>query len=131
MRISDWSSDVCSSDLHLAGIGVDRHLVRIVLADDHVAGERVAVVHEAVPGLLAGRNAGVVARGHHMGLAAAAAREPALEAQEMPLLAALPVRCRTLLARRQFTDSTPVTTESAQGDGAEVPDAQGKPGPPA
>src|SRR3546814_11384158 len=57
MRISDWSSDVCSSDL------------------DHVAGERVAVVHEAVPGLLAGRKAGVVARGHHMGLGADAQGE--------------------------------------------------------
>src|SRR3546814_14117398 len=84
MRISDWSSDVCSSDL------------------DHVAGERVAVVHEAVPGLLAGRKAGVVARGHHMGLGADAQGEPALEEKEMLLLEDVPVRWRTLLARRQF-----------------------------
>src|SRR3546814_17376380 len=114
MRISDWSSDVCSSDLHLAGIGVDRHLVRIVLADDHVAGERVAVVHEAVPGLLAGRKAGVVARGHHMGLGADAQGEPALEEKEMLLLEALTVRWRTLLARRPFLECHAATIDFAQ-----------------
>src|SRR3546814_9909653 len=89
---------------HLAGVWLDRHLVRIVVADDHVAGERVAVVHEAVPGLLAGRKAGVVARGHHMGLGADAQGEPALEEKEMLLLEDVPVRWRTLLARRQFLD---------------------------
>src|SRR3546814_16958355 len=26
MRISDWSSDVCSSDLHLANLQLERHM---------------------------------------------------------------------------------------------------------
>src|SRR3546814_2889931 len=108
MRISDWSSDVCSSDL------------------DHVAGERVAVVHEAVPGLLAGRKAGVVARGHHMGLGADAQGEPALEEKEMLLLEDVPVRWRTLLARRQFLDRHADTIAVAKRGEAEVSVAHGK-----
>src|SRR3546814_5772052 len=34
MRISDWSSDVCSSDLHAGAAGVDREL-RVPGRDDH------------------------------------------------------------------------------------------------
>src|SRR3546814_9624538 len=35
MRISDWSSDVCSSDLHLlARVGRERQRDRVRLADD-------------------------------------------------------------------------------------------------
>src|SRR3546814_4524201 len=37
MRISDWSSDVCSSDLHLLmrNVGVDRHFIaRKVVVDE-------------------------------------------------------------------------------------------------
>src|SRR3546814_9072801 len=37
MRISDWSSDVCSSDLHLVYVGDARDAVAVGLAPDRLA----------------------------------------------------------------------------------------------
>src|SRR3546814_10521070 len=91
MRISDWSSDVCSSDL-------DRDLVGIALADDHIAAGRAAVVDQAVPGLLPGRKADVVARRHGVAFGADADGEATLEEIEVLLLEDVPVRGRALHA---------------------------------
>src|SRR3546814_4602488 len=72
MRISDWSSDVCSSDLHLVELGelrdaVGRHAHRVLRGEELVAGAarqhlalarvqrrpgRVVVGRIVVPGLL-------------------------------------------------------------------------------
>src|SRR3546814_15050462 len=41
MRISDWSSDVCSSDLHVAGAGI--HQEQDALAVDHRLDVEMAV----------------------------------------------------------------------------------------
>src|SRR3546814_3200037 len=36
MRISDWSSDVCSSDLQIADIGRDEHPARLRGVEPHI-----------------------------------------------------------------------------------------------
>src|SRR3546814_2581435 len=41
MRISDWSSDVCSSDLRIEGFGRQRELVHVAVADLAVAQRRL------------------------------------------------------------------------------------------
>src|SRR3546814_7035547 len=119
MRISDWSSDVCSSDL-------DRDLVGIALADDHIAAGRAAVVDQAVPGLLSGRKADVVARGHGVASGADANGEAALEDIEVLLLEDVPVRGRTLHAGRQLLDRHADTVGLAQRGEAQVPVAHGE-----
>ena len=43
------------ADLHLAGVGIDDHVVRILLADHHEADGRVGLVDEAVTRPLPGR----------------------------------------------------------------------------
>src|SRR3546814_9392871 len=44
MRISDWSSDVCSSDLFYAGITVDEMTCRFALDDCETAHQALAIV---------------------------------------------------------------------------------------
>src|SRR3546814_1420513 len=50
MRISDWSSDVCSSDLlavgaHGIGLGIDLDLRHIVIVHHVLLGHRAAALH--------------------------------------------------------------------------------------
>src|SRR3546814_10043942 len=78
MRISDWSSDVCSSDLTLVGL---RGEPRIVMVDDHSvdvppADHMLVVRNDDVPGMIAavtGRlgEAGVNIDDMHLGRSAA------------------------------------------------------------
>src|SRR3546814_1099146 len=44
MRISDWSSDVCSSDLHLGTVAKEGEVRRRAVADAHLSGEGGVVV---------------------------------------------------------------------------------------
>src|SRR3546814_19412750 len=41
MRISDWSSDVCSSDLKRSKIKKDLHAAEVILDEDHYGLEKV------------------------------------------------------------------------------------------
>src|SRR3546814_1151816 len=56
MRISDWSSDVCSSDLHLAGLDVDQVIV--------VRFGRGLVARTAVAEIMAIEDAGLLEQPH-------------------------------------------------------------------
>src|SRR3546814_20677457 len=53
MRISDWSSDVCSSDLYhrLVAVGADAHLDLVLEVD--AVDEFEEAVHEMLPALFA------------------------------------------------------------------------------
>src|SRR3546814_13179556 len=71
MRISDWSSDVCSSDLH-AAVDLDRlvgdprqHLGRIELGRSDLAVGRQALVE--APGAREGQPVGGVDLRYHVG----------------------------------------------------------------
>src|SRR3546814_4570126 len=50
MRISDWSSDVCSSDLQAAVIADDRRDLHVVVDHVHAGEQRHVVVEAAVVG---------------------------------------------------------------------------------
>ena len=89
---------------HLVAVGIDRHLVRIALAHDHVAAGRAAVVDEAMARLLPGREAGVVARLHRVAFRAEPQGERAVEDIDMLLLEDVVMRRRALPARRQLLD---------------------------
>src|SRR3546814_6115735 len=58
VRISDWSSDVCSSDLDRGGGGVRLRAARFVLADPEDG--RTHAAHRAHPGPAAGAGGGGV-----------------------------------------------------------------------
>src|SRR3546814_4749388 len=71
MRISDWSSDVCSSDLHRRdgvparqdeGFQVQRGLLRV---DEPVSGQANHVRGHSDPAWLAGNHLASHRRGHH------------------------------------------------------------------
>src|SRR3546814_7077164 len=63
MRISDWSSDVCSSDLALLGLsrrlgegGKLGHIIRLVL-DDHLG---VEIPRELLEAVMGGQRVGAI-----------------------------------------------------------------------
>src|SRR3546814_3895305 len=63
MRISDWSSDVCSSDL--AVLGFLRHFLRIERADEQA--QRIAGVLDVLLARRFGRRGGLVLRNRRRG----------------------------------------------------------------